>query len=98
MILRVYTVMITNYPHNNSVERKGSRGGADRTVSVTWACNYGDFKSTVVWSRKLKHFCAPSQSQTKNSEIWSGWGHLSSIQFMLSLQIPCSLVDAKLNK
>ena len=30
--------MITDYPHNNSAERKGGRGGTDRAVSVTRAC------------------------------------------------------------
>ena len=30
--------MITDYPHNNSVERKGDRGGTDRAVSVIRAC------------------------------------------------------------
>ena len=66
--------------------------------------------SPVVWSRRIKHFCTPSQSKTKKSEIWGGWGHLSqgcgagvcappppsSILLMLPLQIPCSLVVAKL--
>ena len=68
----MYTYMITDYPHNNSVERKGDRGGTDRAVSVIWACKRWDFKSPVVWSRRIKHFCAPSQSQTKNLEMWSG--------------------------
>ena len=31
--------MITDCPHNNSAERKGGRGGKDRAVSVTQACN-----------------------------------------------------------
>ena len=48
MILRLYTVMhngerlltymITDYPHNNSAERKGGRGGTDWAASVTRAC------------------------------------------------------------
>ena len=41
-IASIYTVMhtyvITDYPHNNSAERKGCCGGTDRVVSVTWAC------------------------------------------------------------
>ena len=69
-------------------------------------------KSPVVWSLRIKHFCAPSQSQTKNLEIWGGWvgstysqsqgcgaeawSPQSFILLMLSLQIPCSLVVAKL--
>ena len=78
MILRVYTrycntYMITDYPHNNSAERKGGRGGTDRSASVTRACKLWDFKSSVVWSRRIKHFFAPSLSQTKNSEFGVGW-------------------------
>ena len=42
MILRVYTVMHTymktDYPHNNSAERKCGRGCTDRAVSVTRTC------------------------------------------------------------
>ena len=32
------TYMITDYPHNNSAERKCGHGGTDRAVSVTRAC------------------------------------------------------------
>ena len=92
----MHTYMITDYPHNNSAERKGGRGDTDRAVSVARACKWWDFKSPVIWSRRIKHFCAPSLSQRKNSEIWGGWGHLSSIPLMLPLQIPCTLVDAEL--
>ena len=39
MILRVlHTYMITDYPHNNSAERKGGCRGTDRAVSVARAC------------------------------------------------------------
>ena len=34
----MHTYMITDYPHNNSAERKGGRGGTDRAVSVARAC------------------------------------------------------------
>ena len=34
----MHTYMITVYPHNNSAERKGGRGGTDRAVSVARAC------------------------------------------------------------
>ena len=44
MILRLYTgkitYMITGYPHNNSAERKGGRGGTESAASVTRACKY----------------------------------------------------------
>ena len=33
----MHTYMITDYPHNNSAERKGGRGGTDRAVSVARA-------------------------------------------------------------
>ena len=91
--------MITDYPHNNSAEGKGGSGGTDRAVRVTWACKWWDFKSPVVWSWRIKHFCAPSQSQTKIQKFGvgrDGGGHLSSIPLMLPLQIPCSPVDTKL--
>ena len=95
-------------------ERKGGRGVTDRAVSEFQTCKWCDFKFPVVWSmssRRIKHVCAPSQFQTKNSEIWGGWrGHLSpvprlwgwsvcppsSIPLILPLQIPCSLVVTKL--
>ena len=86
MILRVYTVM-HNWErliiwHNSSAERKCGRGGTDKTVSVTRAGKWWDFKSPVVWSRRIKHFCAPSQSQTKklgNLGCVLGGGHLSPV-------------------
>ena len=34
----MHTYMITDYPHNNSAERKCGRGGTDRAVSVARAC------------------------------------------------------------
>ena len=34
----MHTCMITDYPHNNSAERKGGRGGTDRAVSEARAC------------------------------------------------------------
>ena len=34
----MHTYMITDYPHNNSAERKGGHGGTDRAVSVARAC------------------------------------------------------------
>ena len=41
-IASIYTVMhtyiITDYPHNNSSERKVGRGSTDKAVSVAGAC------------------------------------------------------------
>ena len=71
-------------------------GAQTPAQSVIRACKLWDFKSPVVWSRRIKRFCAPSQSPQKNSEIWGEGGHLSSIPLMLPLQIPCSLVYAKI--
>ena len=34
----MHTYMIIDYPHINSAERKGGRGGTDRAVSVSRAC------------------------------------------------------------
>ena len=34
----MHTYMITDYPNNNSAERKGGRGGTERAVSVAGAC------------------------------------------------------------
>ena len=39
--MAMHTYMITDYPHNNSAERKGGRRGTDRAVSVARAVNDG---------------------------------------------------------
>ena len=34
----MHTYMIKDYPHNNSAEKQGGRGGTDRAVSMAGAC------------------------------------------------------------
>ena len=69
----MHTYIITDYPHNSAV-RKGGSGVTDRAVSVARACKWWDFKSPVVWSQRIKHFCAPSRSQTKTRKFGVGGG------------------------
>ena len=67
-ILRAYigkiTHMITDYPHSNSAERNGGRGGIDRAMSVTRALNDRILNLLKSGSRD-KTLCVPSQSQAK---------------------------------
>ena len=67
--------MIThNNSTHNSAERKCGSGGTDRAVSVARACKWWDFKSPVVWSRRIKHFCAPLPVPNKTGKFGVGGG------------------------
>ena len=71
------TKLITDYL---SAERKGGRGVTFVAVSVARACKWWDFKSPVVWSRRIKHFCAliPVPNQTLKFGCVCE-GHLSQV-------------------
>ena len=77
MILRVYTVVL-NWENTCDLDypqfcwKKEGRGGTDRAVSVTRASKWWDFKSPVVWSRRIKHFCAPVLNKTWKKFGWVG--------------------------
>ena len=87
--------LITDYPQFCWKKRRpwGHRQGCECYPGFKW----WDFKPPVVWSWRIKRFCAPSQSQTKlGNLVWVRGGHLSPVPPPhLPLQIPCRLVVAK---
>ena len=100
--------MITDYPHNNSAERKGGCGGTDRVVCVTWACKC-QISCSLVAEDKTFLCPLPIPNKKLGNLGWEGGALIasskavglecvppSSILLMLPLQIPCSLVVAKL--
>ena len=99
--------MVTDYPHNNSAERKG--GGGAQTGLWVWPglLNVKSPQSCSLVAEDKTLLCPlPIQNKKIGNLGWVGaliprlWGRSvclpSSILLMLPLQIPCSLVVAKL--